>query len=179
MTTELGGEAADVASTASKAWEMPGSHLDHCIPNDGFLTFPRCVFLRQSSAAALHLAIWTSVRLKTVLLCVAVFVFWTCLMIGACVLHSICIRPVRLSTMTYLTECAPGEPAAHGGSTVVWPGSSRKFERLAATDPERFKMMIALGEAREEAGVGVDGAEAPIELRHKQGDVSGPFLIIS
>ena len=71
--------------------------------------------------------------------------------------------------MTYLTDCAPDEPAAHGGSTVVWPGSSRKFERLAATDPERFKMMIALGEAREEAGVGVDGAEAPIELRHKQG----------
>lgn len=32
-------------------------------------------------------------------------------------------------------------------------------------------MMIDLGGAREEAGVGVDGAAAPIELRHRQGDV--------
>ena len=54
---------------------------------------------------------------------------------------------------------------------MVWPGSSRAFERLAATDPERFRMMIDLGGAREEAGVGVDGAAAPIELRHRQGDV--------
>ena len=105
---------------AAEPWQMPGSHLDHCIPDDGYLTFP---------------------------------------------------RPVRMSTMTYLTDCAAGEPAEHGGSTVVWPGSSRKFERLAATDPERFRMMIDLGNAREEAGVGVEGAEPPVELRHRAGDV--------
>ena len=105
---------------AAAAWEMPGSHLDHCIPEDGFLTFP---------------------------------------------------RPVRMSTMTYLTDCAGGDAEAHGGSTVVWPGSSRKFEKLAASDPERFRMMIDLGNAREEAQVGVDGAEQPIEIKHRAGDV--------
>jgi hypothetical protein len=102
------------------AWEMPGGHLDHCIPHDGFLTFP---------------------------------------------------RPVRMSTMTFLNDCAGGEPGAHGGSTVVWPGSSRKFERLAASDPTRFELMIDLGSAREEARVGVEGAEQPIEIRHRAGDV--------
>ena len=114
-------EGGEEAAAANAAWEMPGAgHLDHCIPSDGFVTFP---------------------------------------------------RPVRMSTMTYLTDCAGGDAEAHGGSTVVWPGSSRKFERLAATDPERFRMMIDLGNAREEAQVGVDGAERPIEVRHRAGDV--------
>eukprot|EP01051_Picozoa_sp_SAG22_P018593 SAG22_NODE_3173_length_1880_cov_1.692308_4_plen_225_part_00 len=66
-------------------WPAPSPHLDHCIPSDGYETFP---------------------------------------------------RPVRLSTMTYLSGSTP---AAHAGSTVVWPGSARRFERLAATDPARFK----------------------------------------
>jgi hypothetical protein len=110
----------DEAVAATAAWEMPGSHLDHCIPEDGFLTFP---------------------------------------------------RPVRMSTMTYLTDCAGRDAEAHGGSTVVWPGSSRKFEQLAASDPERFRMMIDLGNAREEAQVGVDGAEQPVEIKHRAGDV--------
>lgn len=113
-------EGGEEATAAAGAWEMPGSHLDHCIPEDGFLTFP---------------------------------------------------RPVRMSTMTYLTECAGGDAEAHGGSTVVWPGSSRKFEKLAATDPARFQMMIDLGNAREEARVGVAGAEQPIEIKHRAGDV--------
>jgi hypothetical protein len=60
-------------------------------------------------------------------------------------------RPVRMSTMTYISP-SPGE-GAHGGSTVVWKGSHRAMERLAAADPKRFELMHPLGGALEEAGV--------------------------
>ena len=71
----------------------------------------------------------------------------------------------------YVTDCAPGEQ--HGASTIVWPGSARLFEKLAASDPDRFKMMVDLGRAREEAGVGLaDGSSRPpIEVKHRAGDV--------
>jgi hypothetical protein len=35
-----------------------------------------------------------------------------------------------MSTMTYLTDCAGGDAGAHGGSTVVWPRSARRYEWL-------------------------------------------------
>jgi hypothetical protein len=112
--------AINVFPDQSTDWQVPSGHLDHCIPRDGFMTFP---------------------------------------------------RPVRMSTMTYINDCAPGEQ--HGASTIVWPGSARRFERLAASDPERFKMMVDLGRASEEAGVGrSDGSSrAPIEVKHRAGDV--------
>ena len=71
----------------------------------------------------------------------------------------------------YVTDCAPGDQ--HGASTIVWPGSARLFERLAAADPDRFKMMVDLGRAREEAGVGLaDGnSRPPVEVKHRAGDV--------
>ena len=71
----------------------------------------------------------------------------------------------------YVTDCAPGDQ--HGASTIVWPGSARLFERLAASDPDRFKMMVDLGRAREEAGVGLaDGSSRPpVEVKHRAGDV--------
>ena len=59
-------------------------------------------------------------------------------------------RPVRMSTMTYLSDAPADE---HAGSTVVWPGSHRLLADLAASDPARFELMHTLGHALEEAGV--------------------------
>ena len=75
-------------------------------------------------------------------------------------------RPVRMSTMTYLSP-SPGQ-GAHGGATVVWKGSHRAMERLAAAHPERFELMHPLGGALEEAG----GLELEkVEVLVREGDV--------
>ena len=115
---------------AGAEWATPGPHLDHCIKDDGFETFP---------------------------------------------------RPVRVSTMTYLSSSSSSssssgggggaQPVVHSGCTIVWPRSARKMERLAASDPSRFRLMWDLGAAMAEAGVGCEGSEAPLEIQHEVGDV--------
>jgi ectoine hydroxylase-related dioxygenase (phytanoyl-CoA dioxygenase family) len=47
--------------------------------------------------------------------------------------------PFRIACMIYLTDVQQ-----HGGSTVVWPGSHRRLEALAMTDPQRYKYLATL-----------------------------------
>lgn len=78
--------------------------------------------------------------------------------------HTCCL-PIRMSTMIYLTGSTQLE---HSGSTIVWPGSHRKMELLAASDPDRFEMLHTLADALTESGVlGIE----PIELKVRPGDV--------
>ncbi len=70
-------------------------------------------------------------------------------------------RAFRIATMTFLSDVAP-----HGGGTVVWPGSHRKLQALAESDPERYELMWALNQELDRAGLG-----EPVELTPRRGDV--------
>jgi len=70
-------------------------------------------------------------------------------------------RAFRIAAMTYLNGVAP-----HGGGTVVWPGSHRRIEALARSDPERYELMWTLGQALRELDLG-----PPVELTPRRGDV--------
>jgi ectoine hydroxylase-related dioxygenase (phytanoyl-CoA dioxygenase family) len=47
--------------------------------------------------------------------------------------------PFLIACMIYLTDIQP-----HGGGTVVWPGSNRRLEAVATSDPQRYKYLAAL-----------------------------------
>lgn len=74
-------------------------------------------------------------------------------------------RPMRLASLLYLTDCKP-----HGGATVVWPGSHKKIEALAKSDPTRFELMAtlnrALGELDLGEGIEVEGHQGDVLLYH-------------
>jgi Phytanoyl-CoA dioxygenase (PhyH) len=74
-------------------------------------------------------------------------------------------RPMRLASLLYLTDCKP-----HGGATVVWPGSHKKVEALAQSDPARFALMHplsgALGELDLGEGIEVEGRQGDVLLYH-------------
>jgi hypothetical protein len=67
----------------------------------------------------------------------------------------------RVATMTFLNDVAP-----HGGGTVVWPGSHRRLERIARSDPERYELMWTLNQNLKELDLG-----APVELTPRRGDI--------
>jgi Phytanoyl-CoA dioxygenase (PhyH) len=75
--------------------------------------------------------------------------------------HKTFPRAFRIATMTFLHDVAP-----HGGGTVVWPGSHRRIEALARSDPQKYEMMWALGQAIREIKLG-----EPRELTPRKGDV--------
>jgi hypothetical protein len=75
--------------------------------------------------------------------------------------HKTFPRAFRIATMTFLHDIAP-----HGGGTVVWPGSHRKIEALARSDPERYEFMWVLGRELDRAAL-----DAPVELTPRAGDV--------
>jgi Phytanoyl-CoA dioxygenase (PhyH) len=75
--------------------------------------------------------------------------------------HKTFPRAFRIAAMTFLSDVAP-----HGGGTVVWPGSHRRLEALARSDPSRYEMMWALNQSLRE----IDLAE-PVELTPRRGDV--------
>lgn len=70
-------------------------------------------------------------------------------------------RAFRIASLTYLSDGAP-----HGGVTVVWPGSHRKIEALAKSDPLRYETMWALNQELDRASLG-----EPVEVIPKKGDV--------
>lgn len=70
-------------------------------------------------------------------------------------------RPFRLASLFYLSEITQG-----GGGTVVWPGSHRKLEALAKSDPERYALMATLNQSINEVDLG-----DPVELTAKPGDI--------
>lgn len=75
--------------------------------------------------------------------------------------HKTFPRAFRLACMTYLSDVPP-----HGAGTVVWPGSARKLEALARSDPARYEMMWALNQDLDRAEIG-----DPVELTPRRGDV--------
>ena len=70
-------------------------------------------------------------------------------------------RAFRLAAMTFLNDVQP-----HGGGTVVWPGSHRKLEALARSDPDRYELMWALNQDLRKVDLG-----EPYETTPRQGDV--------
>ncbi|MCX6365390.1 MAG: phytanoyl-CoA dioxygenase family protein [Armatimonadetes bacterium] len=70
-------------------------------------------------------------------------------------------RPMRLASLLYLTDCK-----REGAPTVVWPGSHKKIEAFAKSDPERFKRMFTLNNALGELDLG-EG----IQVEGRRGDV--------
>lgn len=70
-------------------------------------------------------------------------------------------RAFRIATMLYLNDVP-----VHGGGTVVWPGSHRKIEALAKSDPVKYALMYDLNRDLALAGIG-----EPLELTPKRGDV--------
>jgi Phytanoyl-CoA dioxygenase (PhyH) len=74
-------------------------------------------------------------------------------------------RPMRLASLLYLTDCK-----RDGGPTVVWPGSHKKIEALAKSDPERFTLMaplnLALGELDLGEGIQVEGKRGDVLFYH-------------
>jgi Phytanoyl-CoA dioxygenase (PhyH) len=75
--------------------------------------------------------------------------------------HKTFPRAFRIAAMTFLHDVAP-----HGGGTVVWPGSHRRIEALARSDPEKYEFMWALGQELRQREIG-----EPLELTPKRGDV--------
>lgn len=75
--------------------------------------------------------------------------------------HKTFPRAFRLAAMTFLNDVP-----VHGGGTVVWPGSHKKLEALAKSDPERYELMWSLGRDISKVDLG-----DPVELTPRQGDV--------
>ena len=75
--------------------------------------------------------------------------------------HKTFPRAFRIAAMTYLSDVG-----RHGGGTVVWPGSHRRIEALARSDPERYELMWVLGQALRELELG-----EPVELTPRRGEV--------
>jgi phytanoyl-CoA dioxygenase PhyH len=75
--------------------------------------------------------------------------------------HKVFPRAFRIAAMTFLSDVEP-----HGGGTVVWPGSHRKLEALARSDPQRYELMWTLG-----SDIGKVDLPEPVETTPKQGDV--------
>lgn len=75
--------------------------------------------------------------------------------------HKTFPRAFRIAAMTYLSDVPP-----HGGGTIVWPGSHKKIEALARSDPEHYEMMWVLGGDIRQVGLG-----EPIEMAPRRGDV--------
>jgi hypothetical protein len=75
--------------------------------------------------------------------------------------HTTFPRAFRIAAMTFLNDVAP-----HGGGTVVWPGSHRRLEALARSDPERYELMWTLNQSLQEIDLG-----PPVELTPHRGDV--------
>ena len=74
-------------------------------------------------------------------------------------------RPMRLASLLYLTDCK-----RDGAPTIVWPGSHKKIEALAKSDPERFRLMAtlnrSLGELDLGEGIQVEGQRGDVLFYH-------------
>ena len=75
--------------------------------------------------------------------------------------HHVFPRAFRVASMAFLSDVPP-----HGGGTVVWPGSHRRLEKLARSDPQHYEMMWTLNQDLSKAALG-----EPVELTPRRGDV--------
>jgi hypothetical protein len=70
-------------------------------------------------------------------------------------------RAFKIATMTFLSDVTQ-----HGGGTVVWPGSHKRIEAMAKSDPARYDLMWAVNQDLDKAGIG-----EPVELTPRRGDI--------
>lgn len=70
-------------------------------------------------------------------------------------------RPMRIASIIYLNDVP-----VDGAPTVVWPGSYKKIEALANSDPERYELMMTLNRSLDKLDLG-----EPIQVPSKQGDI--------
>ncbi len=70
-------------------------------------------------------------------------------------------RAFRIASMLFLNDVPP-----HGAGTVVWPGSHRRLEELAKSDPARFELMWTLNQELKNLDLA-----SPVELTPRQGDI--------
>lgn len=75
--------------------------------------------------------------------------------------HKTFPRAFRIASMLFLSDVK-----AHGGGTLVWPGSHLKIRALAESDPERYETMHALNMELDRANIG-----DYVELTPKRGDI--------
>lgn len=69
--------------------------------------------------------------------------------------------PFRLASMLFLSDVEQ-----HGGGTLVWPGSHKKIQALANTDPAHYEYMWVLNLELDKANIG-----EYVELTPKRGDI--------
>jgi ectoine hydroxylase-related dioxygenase (phytanoyl-CoA dioxygenase family) len=74
--------------------------------------------------------------------------------------HQTLPPPYRIACLIYLTDTEP-----HCGGTVVWPGSHRRLQELAASNHERYKYLAALNGDISQLDLG-----APKEITAQAGD---------
>jgi hypothetical protein len=70
-------------------------------------------------------------------------------------------RPLRIASILYLNDVPQ-----HGAPTVVWPGSHRKIEALAKSDPAHYELMQTLNQELGSLDLG-----EPIEIPGRRGDI--------
>lgn len=76
--------------------------------------------------------------------------------------HHVFPRAFRIAGMAFLSDVPP-----HGAGTVVWPGSHRKLEALARSDPARYELMWTLNQDLDR----VEDLGKPLETTPRRGDV--------
>ena len=75
--------------------------------------------------------------------------------------HKVFPRAFRIAGMAFLYDVPP-----HGAGTVVWPGSHKKLDTLARSDPARYELMWALNQDLDKVDLG-----DPVETTPRRGDV--------
>jgi len=75
--------------------------------------------------------------------------------------HHVFPRAFRVAGMAFLSDVPP-----HGAGTVVWPGSHKKMEALAKSDPARYETMWALNQDLNQVDLG-----EPVETTPRAGNV--------
>jgi hypothetical protein len=75
--------------------------------------------------------------------------------------HKTFPRAFRIASMLFLSAVPP-----HGGGTVVWPGSHKRLETLARSDPAHYELMWTLNQELKTIDLG-----PPMELTPKAGDL--------
>jgi hypothetical protein len=70
-------------------------------------------------------------------------------------------RPMRVASIIYLNDVPE-----NGAPTVVWPGSYKKIEALAKSDPVHYELMMTLNEELDKLDLG-----EPVQVSSKLGDI--------
>lgn len=75
--------------------------------------------------------------------------------------HHVFPPPMNMASLLYLSDVQ-----SHGAATLVWPGSHKKIEALAQSDPAHYALMATLNGDLSKLDLG-----DPIEILGKRGDI--------